>query len=400
LPKPPSFHEVIVSPFRHFTPTIAALVLLAASASAQSVGEAAVSVGPFSDYVEVPANRIYASAEYLVWWLQEARVPPTLTTSSTASRGVLDQPDTRILYGGDRLETRHDDRFIGTRFALGLWLDAAQLWALEGGGFFLERDSTYFKKTSNGSILLARPYIDARDGSMASEIIAGPTADGVRTGAFQGYSRVELFGQEANVVRNLVAIPDGRFDLLVGARFAQLRDRTDFTATGRLLPDQAILYGLTDHYRAHNAFYGGQLGLRGSRQLGIFSLDVRGAAALGANLETVRAFGDRIYHTPLTRVVTPTGLTVQASNTGRFERTEANAIYQVGANLGCAVTDHIKIFGGYTLFLWDGALRSGDQVDLVVNAAQVAGGPQRPGIPFKDDFFWAHGFNVGLAFTW
>ena len=66
---------------------------------------------------------VYGGVEYIFWWLREGRLPPMLTTSSQASQGILGRPDTTLLYGGDRLETRHGDQFNGLRPSLGFWFD-------------------------------------------------------------------------------------------------------------------------------------------------------------------------------------------------------------------------------------------------------------------------------------
>lgn len=347
-------------------------------------------------------SRLYGRVEYVYWWLREGRIPALLTTSSFASEGRLDQPDTRVLYGDERLETRHDDRFIGARMRLGLWLDDEQTCALEGGAFFLERDSTYFKTVSDGSTLLARPYRDALTGSQASEVFAGPTATGPRSGGFNGYSRIELFSQELNLALNLWASPPARLDLLGGFRSLQMRDRLDLTATSQLLPEKSTIYGLTDHFRVHNIFYGGQLGLRASQEWGPWQVELRATAALGANVETGRAFGDRIAHAPLARDVQPFGLSVLTSNTGRFHRTALDGVYETGLNVGYRLGEHFCVLAGYTFLLWDSPLRA-NQVDFSVNPNQInglGGGPARPAIPFRTDLFWAQGLNVGLAFSW
>ena len=51
------------------------------------------------------------------------------------------------------------------------------------------------------------------------------------------------------------------------------------------------MFGLTDHcYRAHNAYYGGQVGVNGSGgHYGRWSLNMRGEIGLGANAEQVRS---------------------------------------------------------------------------------------------------------------
>jgi hypothetical protein len=53
--------------------------------------------------------------------------------------------------------------------------------------------------------------------------------------------------------------------------------------------------------------------------------------------------------------------------------------------------------------MWDSPIRSGDQVDQVVNPSQFTGslvGPAAPGVPFREDFFWAQGVNLGVEFRW
>jgi hypothetical protein len=342
--------------------------------------------------------RLEVATEYIFWWLREGRLPPTLTTSSQASRGLLGAPDTHTLYGGDRLQTRHGDQFNGVRLTLAYWFDDCQTLGIEGQAFFLERDSTHFKAVSDGSTLLARPYFNP-DGSPASEIIAGQAPTGLRNGGFVGYSRIELFGQEVNLVASLCVSDVFRLEALSGARFLQMRDRTDLTATGYALPKQSTMFGLDDHYRTENAYYGAQVGLRGELTRGRWSLLMRGEIGLGCNEEHVRAFGDRVIHTPTERLVALAGLTVQTSNAGTYDRTALNMVSEAGFNIGYRLTQHLQFFAGYTLLVWDNPLRSGDQIDLVVNP--IPGTlPARPAIPFKEDLFWAQGINGGLVFSW
>jgi hypothetical protein len=340
-----------------------------------------------------PSARLLVSVDYILWWLREGRMPATLTTGPQAAQGLPGQPGTQILYGGDRLETRHGDRFNGVRPSLAYWFDDAQTVGVEGNGFFLERDSTHFKATTDGSMLLARIY-ENPDGSPASAVIGGDAPAGPRTGGFVGYTRIELFGEEANFVAPLIAGDAFRLEAVAGARFLQMRDRTDLTATGLALPAETTLFGLEDHYRTYNAYYGGQVGLRGELTYGCWFVNLRGEIGLGGNVEEVRAFGSNLFQTPTERLVTLTGLTVQASNSGTFRRTALNMVSEMGLNVGYRVTDHVRVYGGYTFLLWDSPLRSADQIDPVVSTAT------RPAIPFKEDLFWAQGLNVGVEFAW
>jgi hypothetical protein len=362
---------------------------------------------PAESIVDEPAcdsecHPLEVRGEYLIWWLREGHVPPLLTTSSFASQGRLGQPDTQVLYGDDRLETRHNDRFNGTRFTLSYMLN--DLFGVEGNFIFLERDSTYFKAVSDGSQLLARPYINVLDGTAQSGIVAGPLPNGdVRSGGFVGYSRVELFTQEANGFAVWFADQNYRVDLLCGARFLEMRDRVDETAAARLLPAQTTLYGLSDHIWVHDFFWGGQLGVRGEATWDRWSLHLRGEAALGGDDQQVRAFGQRVYQTPVVRLTRPFGLAVLPSNSGVFQRTVLDAIYEITVNVGYQLTEHWQLFAGYTFLGWQNPIRAGDQIDVFVNPTQITGplvGPARPAIPFKEEFFWAQGVNVGLEFRW
>ncbi len=345
----------------------------------------------------------YASADYIFWWLHEGHVPAILTTSSAASAGRLGAPDTRVIYGDDRLETRHGDQFNGARVSLGYWFDDEQTVALEVGGFALERDSTHFKAVSNGDQLLARPFFNALTDQPDSYIVAGSGPNGPLAGNFVGYSRVEFFGEQADLRASLLQGENGHLDLLAGGRFLQMRDRLDLTAVSWLLPSKSTLFAVTDQYRTHDEYYGGELGLEGEVHRGGWFLRVRGEASLGGDVQQIRTAGDRIYQTPLVRVEQPYGLTVMPSNAGTFERTRLDAVYETGVNVGYRFNSHVEGYVGYTFIYWTNPIRAGDQVDLTVNPGPIqgtSGGPARPAIPWHEDAFWAQGLNAGVEFRW
>jgi hypothetical protein len=327
--------------------------------------------------------------------LREGRTPATLTTSSQASQGLIGRSDTRILYGDQRLETRHGDEFGGIRGTLVYWLDDDRTLGIEGSAFFLERDSTHYRIDSNGNTLLARPYLNP-DGSAASAIVAGQSPAGLLSGSFVGYSRIELYGEEANFIDSLLRGDGFRIDLLGGARFLQLRDRTDLTSVSQSLPVPSTLYSTEDHYRTGNAYYGGQIGVKGDWACERWTFQLRGTVGLGANEEQIRAFGYSLYQTPVVRNVTPTGLTVQADNTGTFDRTSLNMVAATSLNVSYRLTQRTSVFGGYSFLLWNGPVRSGDQINLVVNTNPHA----TPSAAFKADVFWAQGVNLGLMCLW
>jgi hypothetical protein len=335
-----------------------------------------------------------AGGEYVLWWLRRGYVPPVLTTGPPGSTGVLGQPGTSVVYGDERLETRHGDRFCGGRFFLERTDRTG--WGAELRAFFLERDSTY-RTIDPVPTLLALAYTDAATGLPTSEVVAGnsPTR-GPLVGGFVGYSRIELFGQEANAI---LPVSDGpwKIDLLGGGRFLQMRDRYHHTATNRNAAPAlgfdtgAVLTGVIDNIRVANQFYGAQVGVRAEADLGRFWLQGRATAALGADCQRYRAWGERTFHTPAARVVTPGGLFVNAGNSGEYSRINLDAVGEVALNAGWRVTERIELFVGYTFLLWLDPIRAGDQVETVVG---------RPGVKFDGDSLWAQGFNVGLQLRW
>jgi hypothetical protein len=335
---------------------------------------------------ESPACCWSVDADYVLWWLRRGRVPGVLVS------------DQGVVYRDDRVETRHGDRFNGIRFALE-WRDASGL-GVEGRGFFLERDSTYFKATSDGSQLLALPFFNAATGLPDRLVVAGlDPKRGPLAGEFVGYSRIELFGEEVNGIAPLIQGESGRLDLLAGARFLQMRDRFRAIATSQTLPAHNVLTGVVDNFRTGNAFNGAQVGVRGEWWWQRFFVQVRASAALGGDDQKVRTFGQRVVQTTSGRTEIETGLYVQASNSGQFTRGQVDGVGEVAVNLGYTVGEHVRVTAGYTFLDWFAPLRAGDQVDRMVNPVPATA-PARPAVPFKSDALWAQGLNVGLEVRW
>jgi hypothetical protein len=333
-----------------------------------------------------------ADVDYVNWWLRRSYLPPVLTNGAG------------VVYGDDRLETRHGDSFMGGRFALE-W-DGPNI-GVEGRAFFLERDSTY-RTIKYSDSPLAFLYTDVKTGAQATRVIAGlDPMRGPLAGGFVGYSRIELFGEEVNAVIPMASgCGPWRVDLLAGARFLQMRDRYNDTATSRNtaplygFPAQAVLYGLIDNFRTHNAFYGGQVGVRAEADYGRWIVNGRLTAALGADDQLVQTWGQQLYQSPTARVVGPVGLFVQPSNSGSFRRCNFDAAGELALNVGYRLTDHVTLKVGYTFLLWADPLRATEQVQTVLNTHQGRGGPGLPVIPFKGEPFWAQGVNVGLDVRW
>jgi hypothetical protein len=389
-----------------------AAVLLAAPVQAQQTvlaPEPAAPPAPAAAPVDPPAadrpceERLRVDVDFLYWFLEHMRVPALLTTGAPGSGGVLGAPGTELLYGDDRPDSRHG-RYIGVRFDVDYWLSDEHAVGLNLSAFFLERDSSNFTVPWGSAPLLARPYVDATDGSQKAYILAGPVPGvGVLTGAFNAYTRIELFGQDPNLLFALARGECWKLDGLAGFRFLQMRERLDITGVSKLLPDESVLLSATDHFDTFDKFFGVQAGLTGEVRCGKWFMEGKVALSIGGDDQQIRTYGNRIEQTPAVRLTQDYGVYVLPSNRGTFERGEFDFVTETQINFGCDVTRHLRARVGYSLLTWLNPVRPGDQV-APINLAQVAPGAPpftgKPLVPFREDAFWAQGLNLGLEFRW
>ena len=115
---------------RRFLAALSALLVGHGLAFAQQVGYNPDPIGREPRPVGVPSDKapltaadaqaktfdLWASGEYLLWWIKNGRVPPLVTAGGD---GVLGSPGARVLL--DNLDFDNDVRH-GARFALGYTL--------------------------------------------------------------------------------------------------------------------------------------------------------------------------------------------------------------------------------------------------------------------------------------
>src|SRR5262249_18308287 len=155
------------------------------------------------------------------------------------------------------------------------WFGVERNLGIEADAFFLERDSTHFAIRPGNVPVLAIPFVD-NQGRNDSFVISGPNRElGDLIGGASVYSRMELFGQEGNVLVNLARSGRHEWNLFAGARFLQLRERLDLTGSAKALPEQTTVIGLEDHFQTFDKFYGGQIGTAGTLRLGRLALEGR-----------------------------------------------------------------------------------------------------------------------------
>jgi hypothetical protein len=380
-------------------------------------------------------QRYWVGAEYLMWWIKGASVPPLLTSGTPASIGILGLPGTQTISD----DTLNYGLRSGGRFSAGAWLNCDQTKGIELGYLFLTGGNNRFVAGGDGgpnSAVISRPYINAITGLPDVELVAFP---GIVGGTVTTSSGSFLQGADANLICNLCsyapcpsACPSAcptdcltadcspttcctrnrapasyRVDFLAGPRWMQLQENLQIQE--QLVDALGNQFTVTDRFTTSNNFYGGQVGLRGQWQRGRYFLSLLGKVALGNNHQQVRIDGNTVI-TPAggQQVVQPGGLLALPSNIGSYSRDQFSVIPEVNANIGYQLTDRLRVTTGYSFLYWSNVVRPGDQIDTVVNPTQLPTafgpgqliGPARPAFQFNQSGFWAQGISFGIQYNW
>src|SRR5262249_18633700 len=139
----------------------------------------------------------WCSAEFLLWWAQRAQSPVLLTTGpaqTVTPPGALDDPNTQILVNSDFFRL---GSYPGFRLDIGYWFGNDHLWALQLEGFWT--GSTGINQpvplSAASSGVLARPFVNALDGTTAVALVAFP---GAFNGSIQFKASSDVYGAEFN----------------------------------------------------------------------------------------------------------------------------------------------------------------------------------------------------------
>jgi hypothetical protein len=350
------------------------------------------------------AHGFWVSAEYLLWWLKNGRVPPLVTAGGN---GVQGSSGTQVLVDNLNFD---DGVRQGGRFALGYWFENDACIGIEADFLFLAGQQSDARFSSDRNPVLAQPFLNAVTGTPDATLVASP---GIATGTVTIGARTSLWGAEANLAAGLIRSDWFHVTALGGFRFLRLTDEVTSAEQFQVFPNVPGFGGskvaLRDDFRTLNSFYGGQLGLETGGQLGRLAINLRGTLALGQMHQVADVNGaTNALSLNGTTTLFQGGLYALASNSGHHQRDELAFIPEVDLNVGLQVTRHLTLCAGYS-FLWVNTVaRAGEQIDPVVNVSQFpirSGngplvGPARPAFHFNGTNFWAQGINLGLELSY
>jgi hypothetical protein len=365
----------------------------------------------------------WVSLEFLGWRTDGLGLPPLVTTSTNPSisrpqAGVLTDPTTQILFGGNEVLT---DEFEGGRLKFGVWLDRAHTWGFGAELFEIGTESVAFGATSDGNPILARPFFNTETGvedagivaypSVASGRVAAAAASRFRGAAInfrrlrscdEGCSKLLFFGQSGDFC--------SRTEAIFGLRFLELEEAvaieenmlsTDVTTPGSL--------AISDRFDTRNRFDGIDLGWSYRRVRGFWSVDTMLRLAIGNTRQTVTIRGRTTVNDPTNTPpvqTLPGGLLTQTSNIGTFQQDEFAVVPEFNLNLAYQLTSRFKISLGYTAIYWSNVVRPGDHMSRDINPNLFPpppasfSGTQRPAFAFDPTDYWAQGINFGGEYRW
>jgi hypothetical protein len=362
---------------------------------------------------ETTSGRFWVSSGAILFWMRGQTPPPLITTSpagtAVTKAGVLGDPGTTILFGGGSENT---GARLGGHFLAGGWLDENRTLGLEADFLFMEDKTMSASFSSNGSVILARPYTNALTTVPVSNAVAFP---GLSSGSVSArVATTGLIGGGLQLRENINLGPANffRLDVVGGYRCFHFSDSLgvseSLTSTNPANPDRVIVgteFLLTDKFEVSNTFNGFDLGVCAEFFSGPLTLQIVGKVAAGINQEEVDIFGGTTVRVPgLAPVQEQGGLLALTSNIGHYGRKQGTIIPELNCRLAYQATDSVRFTLGYTLIMWDDAARASSQVDSTINpnfipGVAVSNGPINPNFfSFHQTGVWIQGVNVGMEF--
>jgi hypothetical protein len=363
-----------------------------------------------------------------MWWPRPMRVPPLVTSGTAESEGVIGQPGTEILLGGNVL----DQMFSGARFRLGWWVGPCRDFAVEADGFWIGEatDSySYSGSGAEGTGVIARPFFnvleseDMPNGGEDSQWVAYPEQ---LRGTVTVEATSRLFGVGVRGMRTFCCSEGCGPDMsgcgcrytacrvmgFAGWRYLNLSEglRINENLTSLLPAPDDGQFLIEDRFATKNSFNGLDLGAVWKGRRGPFSLDFLVRLAVGANAQRVTIDGSttlRGSDVEGNNFENATGgLLAQRTNIGEYSRNQFTMVPELGLTVGYALAPRWQATVGYTLLYWSNVVRPGDQIDRDVNPnllppeAVPFTGLARPEFSFVQSDLWVNGLSVGLEHTW
>ncbi|HET6328014.1 MAG TPA: BBP7 family outer membrane beta-barrel protein [Planctomycetaceae bacterium] len=400
--------------------------------------------GCFNNCNACDCDRVWARAEYLLWWTKGSPTSTPLATSvapgtpggGTPGPGAIGGAGTSVAIGGGDVDlgTRQ-----GVKGTIGFWFDREHTVGMEGTYFYLGTVSESETASTLGGAAaptLQTPFFDVTGASTGgtpgpsamlpalATIFAVPGGLSNNLITHDSMSLVSrLQGADGYGLFNVNRCNGFRVDAMFGFRWLSLGEDLDYTSNNQT-NNQAqshVIYNTTDTFSSSNNFYGALLGIRFESSPDDGHCGWRGGfyyrgdfkVALGDTVErtnidgsTQTNLGNPLLGSPVTYAG---GAFTQLSNLGGHDSDHFAVMPEVDLTLGYAFNTWGRVFVGYDFLYISDVARPGNQIDgganlfrtaLVQQAnppiAAPATDPSRPSFNAAQSAFWAQGLNLGM----
>lgn len=385
---------------------------------------------------------LYGSAEYLLYKIKSAPMPPTgLIVPFTASGFNSLVSNTNFPDGG---ETELAGR-SGGRFTLGYWCHPDRLLGIEATYFQLERKMDGFSGSQIADLPINLNVIQnittTGAGTVAiTQVPLAITLPGeLRVLATGATGPVQFWGTEINARSTRCVYGGWILDALMGFRYMefsedfnvaesirlQVADAINLSGPGPIPPNplppipqpitglrDIVTVNTVDTVATRNRFYGTQIG--GAWQWYALPKVVFagfGKIGVGAMVQDVFMQGATTTISAVPggtgTTTTPGGLLSPLTGTVNASRTRYAVIPEVNMSLGYQITPWLRMSVGYNLIYISSVVRPGDQVGSSQQTTTISLAGQattvtqtQPAFRYHDNDFWAQGLTAGFQVRW
>lgn len=348
--------------------------------------------------------RVWASAEYVLWFVQTVGVPELIQGVPTAQAQAGAAPPGGI--ATDRLFPGQRELYFGgasgVRAQFGIRF--TDTWSGDVGGFALEQRAVGGEAGGDGtlnSLGVGHQYFPSGGGNPTTLFVNQP---GSYAGATRVFADSRLWGMDANLRRDTYRFLCDKADLIAGLRYLDLQESV--TISDRVVFPTGGTLEIRDSFRTTNRYYGSHGGFQAQWDSTRWHADLTTKFGLGFVNQKVEAVGSNAFTSAAGEVDAEAGgLYARPFNQGSFERDKFAFAGELNLNVGYNITPNVRATVGYSIIYLSSVIRAGEAIDPVLNDSRIryVAGPtpsdlNAPAFDWnRASDFWVQGLNVGLT---
>jgi len=335
----------------------------------------------------------WAQSEALLWFTQDRRTPPLITTSAPGTFPVLGvEPTTQVVFGDDVSGElsggfRGDyGKYITDNFGIG-----GRIW------FFASNNDSFFGDGDGSNRSIGRPFFNTSLGAGGDIDSFSVAQEGLFTGAVAANSKLDIWGAEAYSRVRFSCTKSCRLDFIGGYSHFEINDELGISST-TVTDATGRIRSLNDLFKAKNRFDGGQVGFEMVIKRGRWSARSLTKVHLGNMNQRMLIAGSYFDQTPPADPLLLSGGLLARGNQGIFERDKFTFVPEANFKLAYCLRKNISVSVGYSFIYWDKVTLAGDNIDNDIDFSDFPNDfDTRPVFEFNDSGLWVQGLDLGVV---